>query len=113
MAWILLIVYCSGYNSTMKILISGAGPAGLTLAFWLEKNGHQAVVVEQASSLPTGGYMIDFIGSGWDVIEPMGLLDKLFARQRNVSALIYENSSGKTQAKLSMDRLAQAVDNAQ
>ena len=58
----------------MKILIVGAGPAGLTLAYWLHRNGHTPVLVEKAPDIRTAGYMIDFAGSGWDVANRMGVI---------------------------------------
>ncbi len=55
------------------ILISGAGVAGPTLAFWLEAAGFEPVLVEQAPALRGAGYVIDFWGLGYDVAERMGL----------------------------------------
>jgi 2-polyprenyl-6-methoxyphenol hydroxylase-like FAD-dependent oxidoreductase len=61
----------------MNILISGAGIAGLTLAFWLSRDGHTVTVVEKSPALRDEGYMIDFFGPGYDVAELMGLLPAL------------------------------------
>jgi 2-polyprenyl-6-methoxyphenol hydroxylase-like FAD-dependent oxidoreductase len=58
----------------MKILISGAGIAGPTLAYWLRYYGFEPMIVERAPKLRTGGYIIDFWGIGFDVAERMGLL---------------------------------------
>lgn len=58
----------------MNVLISGAGIAGLTLAFWLQRSAHELTVVEKSPSLRDEGYMIDFFGLGYDVSERMGLL---------------------------------------
>jgi 2-polyprenyl-6-methoxyphenol hydroxylase-like FAD-dependent oxidoreductase len=58
----------------MKILISGAGIAGPTLAYWLRYYGFQPTIVERTPKLRTGGYIIDFWGIGFDVAEQMGLL---------------------------------------
>jgi 2-polyprenyl-6-methoxyphenol hydroxylase-like FAD-dependent oxidoreductase len=35
----------------MRVLISGAGPAGLTAAYWLRRYGYRPTIVEQAPSL--------------------------------------------------------------
>jgi 2-polyprenyl-6-methoxyphenol hydroxylase-like FAD-dependent oxidoreductase len=35
----------------VNILIVGAGVAGLTLAYWLERQGHQPAIVERAAHL--------------------------------------------------------------
>ena len=56
------------------ILISGAGIAGPTLAYWLLRHGFTPTIVEHAPAPRTGGYMIDFWGVGYDVAERMGLL---------------------------------------
>lgn len=61
----------------MKVAICGAGIAGLTLAWWLSRAGHDVVVFERAPRLRTGGYMLDFFRSGWEVAERMGLLPAL------------------------------------
>ena len=61
----------------MRILISGAGIAGPTLAYWLRRSGHEVTLVEQASALRTGGYVIDFWGLGYEVAERMGVLPRL------------------------------------
>jgi len=58
----------------MRVLISGAGIAGPTLAYWLRQYGLEPTIVEQAPRLRTGGYIIDFWGVGFDVAERMGLL---------------------------------------
>ena len=59
------------------VLISGAGIAGPTLAFWLRAAGFQTTLVERAPALRTGGYVIDFWGRGYDIAERMGLLNAI------------------------------------
>jgi 2-polyprenyl-6-methoxyphenol hydroxylase-like FAD-dependent oxidoreductase len=61
----------------MRILISGAGIAGPTLAYWLHQYGFQPTIVERAPALRTAGYIIDFWGIGFDVAERMGLLPEI------------------------------------
>src|SRR6516162_9269965 len=58
----------------MRILISGAGIAGPTLAYWLHQYGLKPTVVERSPQLRRDGYIIDFWGVGFDVAERMGLL---------------------------------------
>jgi 2-polyprenyl-6-methoxyphenol hydroxylase-like FAD-dependent oxidoreductase len=55
------------------VLISGAGIGGSTLAFWLKVVGFVPTIVEHAPALRTGGYVIDFWGTGYDIAERMGL----------------------------------------
>jgi 2-polyprenyl-6-methoxyphenol hydroxylase-like FAD-dependent oxidoreductase len=59
------------------VLISGAGIAGPTLAYWLKAAGFEPTLVEHAPALRTGGYVIDFWGLGFDVAERMGLAPEL------------------------------------
>ena len=59
-------------NST-SVLISGAGIAGPTLAFWLKKAGFEPTVVEHSPALRKGGYVIDFWGLGYEIAERMNL----------------------------------------
>lgn len=61
----------------MRILVSGAGIAGPTLAYWLAHYGFEPTIVEKAPQLRTGGYIIDFWGLGFDIAERMGLLPEI------------------------------------
>jgi len=63
--------------SGKKVLISGLGIAGPTLAFWLKATGFQPTLVEHAPLLRSGGYVIDFWGLGYDIAERMGLRDEI------------------------------------
>jgi 2-polyprenyl-6-methoxyphenol hydroxylase-like FAD-dependent oxidoreductase len=61
----------------MNVLISGAGIAGPTVAFWLQQHGFQPTIVERAPRLRAGGYIIDFWGAGFDVADRMGLVPQI------------------------------------
>jgi 2-polyprenyl-6-methoxyphenol hydroxylase-like FAD-dependent oxidoreductase len=61
----------------VKVLISGGGIAGPTLAYWLQKSGHEVLLVEQSPRLRSGGYVIDFWGIGYDIAEKMGLIPRI------------------------------------
>jgi 2-polyprenyl-6-methoxyphenol hydroxylase-like FAD-dependent oxidoreductase len=68
-------------------LISGAGIAGPTLAFWLREAGFEPTLVERAPALRTSGYVIDFWGLGFDIAERMGLaseIDRVGYRMREM-----------------------------
>lgn len=55
------------------VLISGAGIAGPTLAFWLNAAKFEPTLVELAPVLRASGYIIDFWGLGYEIAERMGL----------------------------------------
>ena len=59
--------------NSRSVLISGAGIAGPTLAFWLKKAGFEPTVVEDSPALRKGGYLIDFWGLGYEIAERMNL----------------------------------------
>jgi len=61
----------------MRVLISGAGIAGPTLAYWLARHGMTPTIVEKAPTLRAGGYVLDFWGAGLEVATRMGLLPQL------------------------------------
>ncbi|HEU4569758.1 MAG TPA: hypothetical protein VFS07_04245, partial [Gemmatimonadales bacterium] len=64
----------------MNILIVGAGIAGPTLAYWLERAGHVPTLVERAPAPRQGGYLIDFWGAGFDVADRMGIVPEVMRR---------------------------------
>lgn len=66
----------------MRILISGAGVAGLACARQLGCSGHDVTVVENAEQLRTAGTPIDIRGHAIATAAKMGLLDSI--RQRRV-----------------------------
>lgn len=95
--------------SNKRILISGAGIGGLTLACFLHKNSYEPIIIEKAASLRDGGYMIDFFSSGISVAERMGIIEQLKAKDHNSNIIIQENEKGKRQFVLNMSGFRAAV----
>lgn len=93
-----------------RVLIAGGGIAGLTFAYWLDRYGIEAVVVERADGIRREGYAIDFFGTGFDVAERMGIADDLKAQQVPVDRLVYVNEKGQTIAALPIDRMRAILD---
>lgn len=58
-------------------LISGAGIAGPTLAYWLKAAGCEPTLVEVAPAPRSGGFVVDFWGLGYDIAERMGLIPQI------------------------------------
>jgi len=77
------------------ILISGAGIAGPTLAFWLREHGFQPTIVERAPRLRTGGYIVDFWGAGFDVADRMGLVPAILQRGYQIKEVREVDRSGR------------------
>jgi 2-polyprenyl-6-methoxyphenol hydroxylase-like FAD-dependent oxidoreductase len=77
-----------------SVLISGAGIAGPTLAWWLLRHGFRPTLIERAPHPRTGGYVIDFWGLGYDIAERMGLLPALAAEGYRVEEVRLVDSEG-------------------
>jgi 2-polyprenyl-6-methoxyphenol hydroxylase-like FAD-dependent oxidoreductase len=82
----------------MKILISGAGIAGPSLAFWLQQHGFQPTIVERAPALRTGGYIVDFWGAGFDVADRMGLVSEILEKGYQIKEVREVDRSGRRAA---------------
>ncbi len=89
----------------MKVLIVGAGIAGLTLALCLRRNGHEPRIVEQAPKLRDAGYMIDFFGSGYDAALRMGLLDDLAGIHYQIPRLAFIAADGRERFSIAYPKL--------
>jgi 2-polyprenyl-6-methoxyphenol hydroxylase-like FAD-dependent oxidoreductase len=87
----------------MRILISGVGIAGPTLAYWLSRYGFEPVLIEKSPRLRTAGYIIDFWGLGFDIAERMGLTSELSERAYVVKGVKILNREGKPVAGFSAD----------
>jgi 2-polyprenyl-6-methoxyphenol hydroxylase-like FAD-dependent oxidoreductase len=90
----------------MRILISGAGIAGPTLAYWLHRYGLTPTIVERAPQLRRGGYIIDFWGVGFDVAEQMGLLPEIRREGYSVREVRVVGRNGNQVAGFSVDSVA-------
>ncbi|SFR29763.1 2-polyprenyl-6-methoxyphenol hydroxylase [Lentzea waywayandensis] len=88
-------------NAQQRVLIVGAGIAGLATAWWLERAGWDVLVVEKAPSFRAGGYMIDFFGPGHEVARRMGLLPALERRRAPISSVTSVDSAGRRRSEIS------------
>jgi 2-polyprenyl-6-methoxyphenol hydroxylase-like FAD-dependent oxidoreductase len=87
----------------MRIAINGAGIAGTALAFWLQRGGHEVLLVEEAPQLRRGGYIIDFWGVGYDVAEKMGLIERIRERGYQVTEVRFVDEHGKKEGGFKVD----------
>ncbi|MEV0143870.1 MULTISPECIES: FAD-dependent monooxygenase [unclassified Nonomuraea] len=93
----------------MRVLICGGGVAGLTLAYWLRHAGIEPVVVERAPHGRLGGYGIDFFGTGHDIADRMGIIDRLTPHQLPVDSVDFVDASGRAGAQLTRALLNEIV----
>ena len=93
-----------------SVLISGAGIAGPTLAYWLLQHGFQPTIVEQAPSLRTSGYIIDFWGVGYDVAEKMDVLADLNKKGYHAKEVLLVDKHGRRAGGFSTDIFTSNLD---
>ena len=84
------------------VLISGAGVAGPTLAFWLARAGFQPTVVERARGRRSSGNPIDVRGEALPVAEQMGVIPRLREAATTVKAMRLVDARGRRRARIPM-----------
>jgi 2-polyprenyl-6-methoxyphenol hydroxylase-like FAD-dependent oxidoreductase len=93
----------------MRVLISGAGPAGLTAAYWLRRYGYRPTIVERAPSLLVGGYKIDVRGAALQVLRQMGVHDAVAAAHTDMPGAVLVDKVGKVLKRMSGDDFGHRV----
>src|SRR4029453_6727494 len=99
--------------SNQTVLISGAGIAGPTLAYWLARHGFHPTVVEHAAALRSSGSpgdrrgpargaarrssgsRVDGRGPAVDVAERMGVMPRIRNADTHVTATSFVNAVGR------------------
>src|SRR5277367_6055584 len=85
----------------MRILVSGAGMAGLSTGITLGAAGHDVTIVERANHLRVNGSPIDIRGDAIEVAAKMGVLDEIRARRVDMSERVqFVGSRGELLAEL-------------
>nr|WP_042194537.1 FAD-dependent oxidoreductase [Kibdelosporangium sp. MJ126-NF4]CEL21389.1 monooxygenase, FAD-binding [Kibdelosporangium sp. MJ126-NF4]CTQ96044.1 monooxygenase, FAD-binding [Kibdelosporangium sp. MJ126-NF4] len=84
-------------------LISGAGIAGLSLAYWLTEHGFRVTVVERGTELRSGGQAIDVRGTAREVVTRMGLMDQIRAAHTGTHGIAMINETGRHVARMGGD----------
>ncbi|GAA2145479.1 FAD-dependent monooxygenase [Actinomadura napierensis] len=90
-------------NENTNVLVSGAGIAGLALAFWLRRHGFAPTVVERAPAIRAGGYKVDVRGAALTAAERMGLLDEIRGMRTGVRSGTVVDAAGRRVASMDGD----------
>ncbi|WP_228788467.1 FAD-dependent oxidoreductase [Nocardia puris] len=64
-------------NSTRRVIIAGAGIAGLATALRLHRSGWHPLIVERAPARRSSGYMVNLLGAGYEAAEQLGIAEAL------------------------------------
>jgi 2-polyprenyl-6-methoxyphenol hydroxylase-like FAD-dependent oxidoreductase len=78
-----------------NVLISGAGVAGGTLAWFLARQGFAVTVVERAPGPRLGGQAIDVRGAALDVVDRMGLGERMRALRTRMRGMSMVDGAGQ------------------
>lgn len=81
------------------MLVSGAGIAGPTLAFWLARAGAQVTIIERAPVLRAIGQNIDNCGAGLGVIQRMGLEDIICKNTTSEEGIAFVDAKNRPKAQ--------------
>jgi 2-polyprenyl-6-methoxyphenol hydroxylase-like FAD-dependent oxidoreductase len=93
----------------LDVLISGAGIAGCTLAYWLTRNGHSATVVERSASVRSSGSPVDVRGPAVVVAERMNIAARLREASIRLKGMTLLNASGRRVARVDIAALRSSI----
>jgi 2-polyprenyl-6-methoxyphenol hydroxylase-like FAD-dependent oxidoreductase len=93
----------------LKVLISGAGIAGCTLAYWLTRNGHGVTVVERSGALRSSGSPVDVRGPAVEVAERMNILGQLQQARIRLQGMTLLDSAGRRVARVDIEALRSSI----
>src|SRR5215470_18572147 len=93
----------------LQVLISGAGIAGCTLAFWLARNGHAVTVVERSGSLRSSGSPVDVRGAAVDVVERMDIATQLREARIKIKGMTLLDRAGQLATRVSLEALRSTI----
>jgi 2-polyprenyl-6-methoxyphenol hydroxylase-like FAD-dependent oxidoreductase len=95
----------------MRILISGAGVAGLSTAIDLGADGHDITIVERAHHLRVNGSPIDIRGDAIAVADKMGVLGDIRDRRIDMSERVqFVDENGAVAAEPPFDQINDCPD---
>jgi 2-polyprenyl-6-methoxyphenol hydroxylase-like FAD-dependent oxidoreductase len=88
-----------------SVLISGAGIAGSTAAYWLARQGFAVTVVERGTGLRSSGSPVDVRGAAVHIAERMGVLAALRRLDTGVHGLVLVDADGRAVTRVDMRTL--------
>jgi 2-polyprenyl-6-methoxyphenol hydroxylase-like FAD-dependent oxidoreductase len=96
-------------NKNTTILISGAGIAGPTLAYWLKRYGFTPTVVERAPQLREGGYPVDVRFEAVQVAKLMGIWPRLQHEKTTIAEMAFVNARNQRLSRVNIQAVPKAL----
>jgi 2-polyprenyl-6-methoxyphenol hydroxylase-like FAD-dependent oxidoreductase len=95
--------------SRQSVLIVGAGIAGLSLAAWLTRAGHEVRLVERAKALGSRGHMMSLKGTAVQAARALGIEEALRAKAASGRATLHVASSGRVLRETAQSERAETL----
>lgn len=92
-------------KQTRKVLVSGASFAGLTMAYWLNKQGYKVTVVEIGNHLKMGGTPVDIKDETIDIVKRMGLFEQIKANRIGPEKWEFKNTEDISEHTVLLEKL--------
>lgn len=93
-----------------RILVSGAGVAGLACATWLGRNGLRPLVVERSTCLRADGFLVSLSHESYRQARQLGLTQRLHAMATDFAHASYHDRGGRTMLEMNREGLFSQVD---
>jgi 2-polyprenyl-6-methoxyphenol hydroxylase-like FAD-dependent oxidoreductase len=93
----------------LEVLVSGAGIAGCTLAYWLARSGHSVTVVERGGSLRSSGSPVDVRGPAVGVVERMDIAAQLREARIRIKAMTLLDPNGQQVARVDIGAMRSSI----
>ncbi len=87
----------------MKILISGGGIAGLTVANFLRRRGHEIVIIDKAREFSNAGFVLSLKSFGVEIMRELDLEEKLRSIATHSNFANFFRMDGKLVRELSYE----------
>lgn len=97
-------------DKNSRILISGAGIAGLAAAIWLGRAGFRPTVIEKSPVIRADGFIISLSHAAYRFAGELGIMPALRQRDARIAASSYHGRRGRTLLSLNYQRLFDGVD---
>jgi 2-polyprenyl-6-methoxyphenol hydroxylase-like FAD-dependent oxidoreductase len=94
----------------VKVIICGAGIAGLAMAERMSTLGAEVTLLERASGPQTHGYLIDFFGAGYEAAEAIGVLSAIQDVACRIDEATLVDEQGRRRGGLPYSQITKALD---
>lgn len=92
-----------------SVLISGAGIAGSTLAYWLARSGFDVTTVERSAGTRSSGNPVDVRGAAIEVVERMGILSQLREARTRATGVSFLSPRGRPVGRIDLRAMQAAA----